>query len=376
MHSPAEWGAIVLGVLLIVNGILWRQLHLRRRRRDLRAGLDDPDPAMRAEAVERMTATGISEHATVLEELVKTERDPLVLEAVASAVFRHQWESAGDPAIVQLRMWASNRTEWTGGAALLEDTGGSPTFADAALPVGDPVAVAEPSVPAEVPGPADTSPATEEAVPAPLDGTSPWPIMSPPATVSEGVVAPEPEPRTEAPSEPVFDAPIGAAWASPVPGEATGESVTETRPPAPEEPLVWEPLPMEQPVPTAEWMEEARVAEMPPEPIEEQPVPVAERIDEARPTEVAARPVEEQPVPSEPVRTGARDDRVSAFPGPGTLFRTPPPPSGLAEIPPASPELLAASRPVVESVAQALGTRVRSLRITTLEGAVTAQWPR
>lgn len=289
MHSAAEWGAIVLGLLLIANGILWRQLHIRRRRRTLTSGLGDPDPAVRIATVEAMTSGGLSANAVALEGLTKTEQDPDVLETLARAVIRHQWEPANDPAMVQLRIWASNRSKGAG----------SPEPVAAAAPAADrPEAAADLST-----------------------VVSQWsdPEPRPPAAA----VVPDPVSELQpVPGEPaLLDPAVSAA--------GSFEGLADTA--APE-----------------------RTSEADQSPIAEPGVAAASIVEEA-----------------------AAFLREPAWQRPGapTELRAPPPPALLTSGS-ASEELVAASRPIAEAVANALGTTVRSLRMTTLEGAVTAQWPR
>ena len=315
MHSPAEWGAIVLGVLLIVNGVLWRQLHLRRKRRAQHAGLDNPDPAVRAAAVETMTTGGLSVHAAALEELIKTEKDPTVLEAVANAVFQNQWEPASVPAMIQLRIWASNRAA---PPAVSEELAPAP-----AVPAGEPEVPSEEPQP-EMPDVWSVTPTTgmDEAL---VDRTEPEPVLGTPFV------------------EPVF------------------EPVLEQSP-------VLEPGPVLELDPV---VEPQLVLE--PQPVLPEPVAWEEPVE---PTERELEPERQlEPLSSfEPAPTEMPDDLVLEPIG-GSLFGALPL-APFESIEPASPELVAASEPVAEAIARTLGTTVRSLRITTLEGVVTAQWPR
>jgi hypothetical protein len=124
-----------LGVALLVAGVAWRVQAIRRRRADFdhraRAALEDADPATRRAAVTVVSGQGLSAVAELLVERTRRESEGSVLDAIAEAVARNQWEPSYRREVFELRLWAQHRLEertpvprsreLTPGAALLAE---------------------------------------------------------------------------------------------------------------------------------------------------------------------------------------------------------------------------------------------------------------
>lgn len=96
---------------MVAGSVLW-YLGLRRRmRRDIEAVLDAEDPAARIAAVEVVASHGIAAVARSLLHRVEVESDDGVLDAIAAAVARSQWEPLTSPELMALRLWAAQRRQ-------------------------------------------------------------------------------------------------------------------------------------------------------------------------------------------------------------------------------------------------------------------------
>jgi len=104
-----------LGVALLAGGVDWRVRTVRRRREDFlrraRAALNDQAPATRRAAVAVVTQQGLSAVADLLLETIRQEKDRSVLDAIAEAVARNQWEPTHRREVFELRLWAQRRLE-------------------------------------------------------------------------------------------------------------------------------------------------------------------------------------------------------------------------------------------------------------------------
>jgi hypothetical protein len=106
---------VAAGAVLLCAAVAWRWRG-RALRRDqvrarLKAALADPDPAVRKAAVAVSAQRGLSELAELLLDASARERDEEVLDAIAEAVARNQWEPLDDPVLLELRLWARRRFE-------------------------------------------------------------------------------------------------------------------------------------------------------------------------------------------------------------------------------------------------------------------------
>jgi hypothetical protein len=104
-----------LGVALLAAGVDWRVRAIRRRRADFRrrarSALDDHDPTTRRAAVAVVAQQGLSAVTELLLETTRRESDGSVLDAIAEAVARNQWEPSQRPEVFELRLWAQCRLE-------------------------------------------------------------------------------------------------------------------------------------------------------------------------------------------------------------------------------------------------------------------------
>jgi hypothetical protein len=104
--SGAEVAAVALGLfLLLLARVQWVRAR-RVKRTMLRRALTAPDPAARRAAIQVVGDGGLSRFAELFLGLIPREPDPSVLLVLAQVVVRNQWESASDPAMIRLRLWA------------------------------------------------------------------------------------------------------------------------------------------------------------------------------------------------------------------------------------------------------------------------------
>lgn len=98
---------LVVGVaVLIAATITWTATHIVRGRVG-HLQLSSPDPETRRAAVQLVAERGLAENAAALADLALTETEPGVIDALAHAVARRQWEPTDDPHVLALRSWAS-----------------------------------------------------------------------------------------------------------------------------------------------------------------------------------------------------------------------------------------------------------------------------
>jgi hypothetical protein len=111
----ADAPTLGIGVALLAAGVDWRVRAIRRRRADFRrrarSALDDQDPATRRAAVAVVAQQGLSAVAELLLETTRRESDGSVLDAIAEAVARNQWEPSHRPEVFELRLWAQRRLQ-------------------------------------------------------------------------------------------------------------------------------------------------------------------------------------------------------------------------------------------------------------------------
>jgi carbamoyl-phosphate synthase large subunit len=118
--DPIGTVAIVLGVVLCVCAIAWRTVETWLVRKRIAEMLSSPDPDERCSAVAVATSQGLGRHARGLKMLIDHEADGRVLDALASAIARSLWEPADSQAIVDLRLWAEDRSRMGCDAATRE----------------------------------------------------------------------------------------------------------------------------------------------------------------------------------------------------------------------------------------------------------------
>ena len=143
MSAPLEIIALGAGGLIMIGVIAWR---VRARRRPvvmLRRALLNPDVATRRAAVSIAAERGLRPYVQVFAERTRNETDPSVLDAMAEAVARNQWEPANTPALLQLRLWAQSRALHTApvdrAAAAPAPATAAATAATATAKAGEPV---------------------------------------------------------------------------------------------------------------------------------------------------------------------------------------------------------------------------------------------
>jgi hypothetical protein len=111
----ADAPTLGLGIALLAAGVDWRVRAIRRRRADFRrrarSALEDQDPATRRAAVAVVAQQGLSAVAELLLETTGRESDGFVLDAIAEAVARNQWEPSHRPEVFELRLWAQRRLQ-------------------------------------------------------------------------------------------------------------------------------------------------------------------------------------------------------------------------------------------------------------------------
>lgn len=104
-----------IGLTLLALGVDWRIRTLRHRRAEFRGraskALEDPDPIARRAAAAVIVQQGLIEAAEQLLEATRRETDPAVLDAIAEAVARNQWEPSRRADVLELRLWAQRRLE-------------------------------------------------------------------------------------------------------------------------------------------------------------------------------------------------------------------------------------------------------------------------
>ena len=111
MSDTWRFALIAVGAALILGAFVWRFVRSSRGSQQLSRALRDPDPLVRRAAIEVMSERGIGDYASSLRPLVNAEPDANVLDALALAITRNQWEPADNRKLVELRLWAKARNE-------------------------------------------------------------------------------------------------------------------------------------------------------------------------------------------------------------------------------------------------------------------------
>ena len=169
MSDGWRFAIIAVGAALILGAVLWRYVRSQRGSQQLSRALRDPDPLVRRAAIEVMSERGIGDYAPALRPLINSEPDANVLDALALAITRNQWEPADNRKLVELRLWAKARNE---------ANPPEPTLVPPA-PAPAPVVAPEPPV----------TPVSEEPAPEPIPSdvtvVTPTPLVAPVPVVAQ-----------------------------------------------------------------------------------------------------------------------------------------------------------------------------------------------
>ncbi len=101
---------IIIGLVLLAVGAIWWERNRRRRRSRVAAGLVSTDPAVRAQALREVSSVGLRPWAPLLLSRIQEVDDEALLGELVWVIAACQWEPADDPSIVQLRLWARQRS--------------------------------------------------------------------------------------------------------------------------------------------------------------------------------------------------------------------------------------------------------------------------
>jgi carbamoyl-phosphate synthase large subunit len=131
MSWLAENRALMGGAILLAAAVSFWLVRRRHRaaRTFLRQAVGDPDPETRAAALALLGQTGLARHLDLLVGLVERESSPFVLDALAGAVVRNQWEPVADARLLELRLWAQRHVNGHG-----PHRGGASTAEEPTLP--------------------------------------------------------------------------------------------------------------------------------------------------------------------------------------------------------------------------------------------------
>lgn len=106
-HAIYLVAAIPLLLAIGVAILVWRNARTERGSRQLWTSLADRSPTVRRGALDALSDDALVYNAPLLCELLTTEQDPDVLDALAAAVARSKWEPTTDPALQELRRWVA-----------------------------------------------------------------------------------------------------------------------------------------------------------------------------------------------------------------------------------------------------------------------------
>ena len=110
--STDQIAAAAIGGALLTAGVARQTLVRRSIGRALREALRDPEPQVRAAAVQTAGENGIGRNARLLLAVASTEQDIWVRQVIAQTVHRHLWEPPTARALVDLRIWARKELIW------------------------------------------------------------------------------------------------------------------------------------------------------------------------------------------------------------------------------------------------------------------------
>ena len=99
--------SIPLVIAALIASVIWRSAKRERVGRALRSRLESPNPQTRRDAIDAVTDDVLAEHVEMLCELLDTESNDDVLDALAAAVARSKWEPTDDAGILRLRRWVT-----------------------------------------------------------------------------------------------------------------------------------------------------------------------------------------------------------------------------------------------------------------------------
>jgi hypothetical protein len=145
--------SIPLVIAALIASVIWRSAKRERASRALRSRLESPNPQTRRDAIDAVTDDVLEEHAEMLCELLDTESNDDVLDALAAAVARSKWEPTDDAGVLRLRRWVA------GGK--VRSTSSSSAVASAPVANADATEARQPKpVPADSPVPVQAAAAT------------------------------------------------------------------------------------------------------------------------------------------------------------------------------------------------------------------------
>lgn len=169
---------LMAGAALVVCALVWRARVVVALRRDVAAGLGDPDPTVRSAVLWNIGGGGLKTWAPVLLARIEAGLDDDLAAQLVELVGVNQWEPADDPALVELRLWA---TQWRRRHADGHDRGSPPPSEPPAAPSSSEPAAASS-------GPPDVRPPLVAAVEEALGGPVTWLrfVPCPPASGQPG----------------------------------------------------------------------------------------------------------------------------------------------------------------------------------------------
>ena len=102
---------LAIGIAMVFAAFAWRARDLRRRSDEVERALRSSDPATRTRALREIAAVGLRPWAAMLLERANEVGDGVEADELVWLIGACQWEPADDPAIVQLRLWATRRLD-------------------------------------------------------------------------------------------------------------------------------------------------------------------------------------------------------------------------------------------------------------------------
>jgi hypothetical protein len=171
---------IALGIAMLVVAIAWRARERRRRSNGIEAALRSPDPFTRTRALREIASVGLRPWATMLLGRTLEVGDGVEADELVWLIGACQWEPADEPAIVQLRLWASHRLERVSASPEPVAVAAVTPVAVETLDLGPPAPVAGPVMPEpEIVEPEIVEPEIVEPAPVPVLETVPAVVLAP-----------------------------------------------------------------------------------------------------------------------------------------------------------------------------------------------------
>ena len=109
---------LAIGIAMVFAAFAWRARDLRRRSDEVERALRSSDPATRTRALREIAAVGLRPWAAMLLERANEVGDGVEADELVWLIGACQWEPADDPAIVQLRLWATRRLDGSRNATI------------------------------------------------------------------------------------------------------------------------------------------------------------------------------------------------------------------------------------------------------------------